>query len=448
MRPQAHLPALLLAASCAARCAAAFSVGSYLPDYAHYRAPPYAFGAGDLAPIVPRLDDVALFVYYFCPPPGTTPMPYWAVAPYGACTDATAFQLMSVEPADPQYIATLVGYKAQRPSLRVLLSVGGYNFPSAYFSALAASPAGRAAFVASAAALLAATGVDGFSLDWESPCSVPRTADVEISCTEFREVADAGGHCPDDTVNIALLVDALRAGLPAGATISLATQASRALELDMNVSALAAVADWLDCMTYDYSVSDVASPGPLAPNAPLFTPADPAVLQMSINYTVNNYLAAGVPASKIRVGIPIYGHAWYSPGLTNWAGFGGPSTTQGLCCGVFAATGGAQPGLGAQQCGTMMYSELVAAAPSLTHYDNATASDIAYFATPGADGGHTAAGTWVTYNSAASVKAITTWAASLGLRGVFVFDASMDTKAFELINAVADAADAAGRRHG
>lgn len=423
--------------------ALAFTVSTYFPDYAHYRPSPYTFEAADLAPIVSRLGDITLFTYYFCPPPGTSPMPYWAVAPYGACTDANAFTLMSVEPADPSFLATLVGFKAQRPSLKILIAVGGWNFPSAYFSALAASPAGRAAFVASAAALLAATGADGLSLDWEAPCSVPRTADVEISCTEFHEVADAGGRCPEDTVNVALLVDELRAGLPAGAVISLATQASRQLELEMNVTALAEVADWLDVMTYDYSVSDVPAPGPLAPNAPLFTPRNPAVTQMSINYTVANYIAAGVPRSKIRVGIPSYGHAWFSPGLTDWAAFGGPSATQGLCCGPFTATGGAQPGLGAQLCGSMMYSELLAAAPTLTHYDNATASDIAYFAAPGADGGHTAAGTWVSYNSVASVKAITAWAAGMGLRGVFVFDASMDTKAFDILNAVADAANAA-----
>ena len=420
--------------------------GAYLPDYAHYRAPPYTFGAADLAPIVNRLSTVELFTYYFCPPAGTSPMPYWAVAPYGSCTDATAFQLMSVEPMDATYLAALVAFRAARPAgaLKILIAVGGWNFPSAYFSALAASPSARAAFTASASALLASTGADGLSLDWEAPCSTPREATVEISCTEFRDVADAGGNCPADTVNVALLVDELRAGLPAGAVISLATQASRQLELDMNVTALAAVADWLDVMTYDFSVSDIPNPGGLAPNAPLFNPADLAVLQMSINYTVMNYLAAGVPAAKIRVGIPLYGHAWYAPSLgASWATFGAPSAMQGQCCGPFQATGGAQPGVGAQQCGTMMFSELLAAAPTLLAYDNVTQSDIAYFSAPGADGGHTAQGTWVTYNGVDSVTAITRWAAGLGLNGVFVFDASMDTKSFTLINAVADAAAAA-----
>ena len=57
-----------------------------------------------------------------------------------------------------------------------------------------------------------------------------------------------------------------------------------------------------------------------------------------------------------------------------------------------------------------------------------------------------AAGTWVSYNSIASVQAITAWAAGMGLRGVFVFDASMDTKAFDVRNAVANAADAVRAR--
>ena len=384
-----------LALSRFAPSSSSLAVGAYLPDYAHYRPSPYTFSASSLAPIAPRLSTIELFVYYFCPPPGTSPMPYWSVPPYGSCTDATAFELMSVEPADGAYLATLTGFKAANPALKVLISVGGWNFPSAYFSALAASPAGRATFAASAAALLASTNADGISLDWESPCSDSREADVEISCSEFHVVSDAGGRCPDDTANVALLVAALRAALGPAHVVSLATQASRRLEDEMNVTALAEISDWLDLMTYDYSVSDVPAAGGLAPNAPLYTPSDPATLQMSINYTVQNYLAAGVAPGKIRVGIPLYGHAWFAPGLTDWAAFGAPSQQQGACCGPFASTNGAQPGLGAQQCGTMMYSELMAAAPTLVAHDNETASTITYFAAAGADGGHTAAGTWV-----------------------------------------------------
>jgi len=45
-------------------------------------------------------------------------MPYWALPPYGSCTDATAFQLMSVEPHDAGFLQTINGYKASNPNLK------------------------------------------------------------------------------------------------------------------------------------------------------------------------------------------------------------------------------------------------------------------------------------------------------------------------------------------
>jgi GH18 family chitinase len=105
-------------------------------------------------------------------------------------------------------------------------------------------------------------------------------------------------------------------------------------------------------MTYDYAVSDIPQAGAMSPNAPLFTPTRyPSAVQMSINDTVGNYLAAGVPASKIHVGIPLYGHTWYNPTLnaTSWQGFGMPSYVQGSCCGPLAPTNGGKPGVGSSE---------------------------------------------------------------------------------------------------
>ena len=55
---------------------------AYVTDWAHYRASPYKWSPSDYAGIAKRTD-VALYSFiYFCPPAGTSPMPYWASAPY------------------------------------------------------------------------------------------------------------------------------------------------------------------------------------------------------------------------------------------------------------------------------------------------------------------------------------------------------------------------------
>ena len=49
---------------------------------------------------------------------------------------------------------------------------------------------------------------------------------------------DAGGSCPEDTLNIVTLFAEMRAAMP-GKIISIASQASRALEQKMDISDLA-----------------------------------------------------------------------------------------------------------------------------------------------------------------------------------------------------------------
>ena len=63
--------------------AASATFGAYFANWAQYHADPYKHVASDLAPIAGRTDDLYFGFVYFCPPAGTSPMPYWAVTPYG-----------------------------------------------------------------------------------------------------------------------------------------------------------------------------------------------------------------------------------------------------------------------------------------------------------------------------------------------------------------------------
>merc|ERR1712134_220914 len=131
-----------------------------------YRAAPYKHTAADVAPIAPRTDYVYFGFAYFCPPAGTSPMPYWASAPYGSCSDSTEYQLMTVEQNDGQSISTLKGL---RSGLKVIASIGGWNFPSGYFSKMVSSSESRAKFISAAKTFLSQHGFAGIDIDWEFP---------------------------------------------------------------------------------------------------------------------------------------------------------------------------------------------------------------------------------------------------------------------------------------
>jgi GH18 family chitinase len=290
-----------------------------------------------------------------------------------------------------------------------------------------------------------------FTTPTEYPCSPARADPVEISCTDFQTVADAGGKCPEDTTNIVLLFKELSAALtPLGKLVSLASQAGKPQEIEQAVALLHPYLSHFNVMSYDYAVSDLdGSSMNFSPNCPLYTPSANGTVQMSVNYTVHNYLSVGVPPEKLMIGFAYYGHTFFNPTLKgdDWKAFGGPTYVQGSCCGPFATTFGGKPGLGAQQCGTLMFSELQAALGSAnassTFFDVETQSDIAYFSAQGADGS-TTAGTWVTYNGFESGRAFARYTKQMGLRGLFIFDTSMDTMdsngdfTYELSNAIAD----------
>jgi len=418
-------------------------MGAYFANWAQYRQAPYKHTAADVAPIAPRTDYVYFGFAYFCPPAGTSPMPYWASAPYGDCSDSNEFSLMTVEKNDPQSIATLV---SQGP--KVIISLGGWNFPSSYFSKMVATSESRGKFISSAKSFIDQHGLAGIDIDWEFPCSPSRSDPVKITCDKFRTTQDDGGNCPADTQNLATFLKELRAALGDDKHISVASQAGEKNWKNMGLKEASQYITHWNVMNYDYVVSDVPDGATMSPNAPLYTPSASGTAQMSINYTIQGYLAEGVPASKIMVGVPFYGHTWYEPGMSDWQNFGGQGSIQGQCCGPFKQTYGGKPGKGCSQCGVMMYSEILAAGCD-TQFDDETKSDIMYCSSAGKDG-YTEAGTWATYNGLKSIEGITQYAVDLGLAGVFAFDTSMDTVAdaangfsFKLMNAMADTLEGA-----
>ena len=348
---------------------------TYFANWAQYHVAPYGpYTPSKLLPIVDRLDVINYAFAYF---------------------DADTFELTQPEPKDSTFYGEIVAMKALHPKLKVVLSVGGWNFPSAHFSAMVSTAANRAKFIASVKSTLAQYQFDGVDIDWEYPCSAPRTDYVKLSCADVKPSADAGGGangtaaCGADTGGLLALIQELRAALGAGAIITTASQAGVANAALWDLKAMAQSLSWFNVMSYDYTVSDVVGGRATAPNSPLYPPRSaPTISQQSINSTISYYLAQGVPPAQIVVGVALYGHTWFVPPTFDRAaatpGFGANGTVQGQCCGAFKTTYGAKYGKGSQLCGTYMFSEIIAAGFSVTH-DTETNSDIGYLSADSAD---------------------------------------------------------------
>lgn len=198
--------------------------------------------------------------------------------------------------------AALLQLKHLHPNLKVLISIGGASASNTgNFSSAAATAAGRQQLAASCIDMfingnvaqgISAAGVfDGIDLDWEFPTATDKTNFTAL-VEEFRRQLTALGS---KTGKHYLLTIAAPAGSQNYSNIQLADVAR---QLDL-----------VNLETYDYHGTWETTTNHAAP---LFqSPFDPSRGQgLNVNDTVDAYLKAGVPASKIVLGIPAYGRGW------------------------------------------------------------------------------------------------------------------------------------------
>ena len=198
---------------------------------------------------------------------------------------------------DAENFAVLNGLKARNPPLKILISVGGWTWSGA-FSDAALTKESRQIFVESAVAFVAKYQLDGLDIDWEYPGLIGNG-------NVFR---------PEDKQNYTALLKELRRafnqeGKQLGRRLytSVAAGADADFASHTELRKVAHEVDSVNLMSYDYyEPSDDKITGH---HSPLFTNAnDPK--HISTDNSVKLYLAAGVPASKLVLGVPFYGHAW------------------------------------------------------------------------------------------------------------------------------------------
>ncbi len=208
-------------------------------------------------------------------------------------------------PSDDQNLAALVALKRENPSLTVLISVGGW-LGSGEFSDLALTPRTRAAFIASVCKYVEQHQLDGLDIDWEYP-------GLPGATKHFR---------PQDQQNYTLLLQETRAAfsrlekkLRRRLYLTIAAGASSQFLAHTEMSQVQRYVDTVNLMAYDYY--EPSSDHLTGNAAPLFTdPADPK--KISADDSVRAFEQASVPAAKIVLGVPFFGHAWNKvPGINH-----------------------------------------------------------------------------------------------------------------------------------
>ncbi len=214
-------------------------------------------------------------------------------------------RIVEGDPSDAANLAMLVGLKKENPELTVLVSVGGWLW-SGRFSDAALTPASRAKFIDSVADFITRYKLDGLDIDWEYPAMEGAAGNV------FR---------PEDKQNYTLLLKELRERfkkmqkpLHRRLYISIAAGASTEFLQHTEMAKVQKYVDTVNLMAYDYY-----EPGDdkiTGNHAPLYVdPADPKGI--SADRSVKEFETAGVPAEKIVLGVPFYGHVWGHVAATN-----------------------------------------------------------------------------------------------------------------------------------
>jgi len=190
---------------------------------------------------------------------------------------------------DSATIRQLVALKETYPTLKVMLSLGGWGGCEPCSEAFS-TPEGRARFAESVRALNDHFGTDGIDLDWEYPA-----------------IAGYPGHpyMPEDRENFTALVKELRRVLGPGQELSFAAGGfQHFLDEAVEWKAVMPHVDRVNLMTYDLVNGYATVTGH---HTPLYSvrPDDE-----STDRAVRYLLDRGIPAEKLVIGAAFYTRVW------------------------------------------------------------------------------------------------------------------------------------------
>jgi len=307
--------------------------------------------------------------------------------------------------------------KAKNPSIKTLISVGGWNFndcaasPSAtfgqgsatceIFSNIASSAANIRLFAQNVITFARNWEFDGFDLDWEYPVVAGHNSNKK----PFQDVHK-------DYANYITMLRLMREEFVAEAATSgkpqlLLTAAvgvgKHTSDTAYDIPRMNQHLDLINLMTYDIHGTWEKRTGC---NAPLYaTDEDVSFGGASVAWAVDYWMQKGASPQKLTMGIGTYGRGWKLDKLEQ-RGFNAP------------ASQACNPGPSTAQAGYLAYYEIqeLIKKGAQTYYDESR--QCPYIVTSG--------GEWVGYDDVKSVKAKAEFARSRGLRGTMVWALDLD----------------------
>lgn len=208
-----------------------------------------------------------------------------------AVLDEKTYKIVEYDPdvdlGTQQFYAKFVDLKKQNPSLKTTIAIGGWTDShdgSDKYSKMVASSTNRATFVTSVMEFLTKYKFDGLDIDWEYPSG------------------------PSDKEGLAELMKELRAEFGSRYLLTVAVAANQiVIDQGYNVPVMAETADYINVMAYD-----MHGPWELLTDhhAPLYQRDWDTDLTNNVHSVINYWIAEGLPASKIMMGIPLYGKSW------------------------------------------------------------------------------------------------------------------------------------------
>jgi len=200
------------------------------------------------------------------------------------------------EATDTINLRKLSELKKKKPGLKILISLGGWSWSKNFSDAVLTDSSTRN-FANSCIDIMAKYNLDGVDIDWEYP----------------GLIGDNNKFRPEDKEHYTLLFKYLREGLDNLAkttrNIYLVTTAVGAAQSYIDHTEMDKVqlyADYINIMSYDYKGGNDTISGH---HTNLFgSPED--LYNESSDKSVKAFMAAGVPARKIVLGIAFYGKGW------------------------------------------------------------------------------------------------------------------------------------------